>query len=204
MYVDKSGLIGLVNSVIRTPQRLVCVSRPRRFGKSFAAKILCAYYDNSCDSHALFNDLAIARDSSYETHINKYVVIYVDTTEIIGAAGIEQLVSHIKERVTAELLEALPTLKAETNFMPTLSNAGAGVADVVYFPRQGSPYPALVVELKWNQSSQSAIAQIRDRHHPEALKGFDGEVLLASISYDKNAKAGRREHHCVIERTRVS
>lgn len=61
-----------------------------------------------------------------------------------------------------------------------------------------------MVELKWNQSSQGAIAQIRDRHYPDALKGFDGEVLLVGISYDKNAKAGRREYHCVIERTRVS
>ena len=45
IYVDKSGLIGLINETIGTPRRLTCVSRPRRFGKSFAAKMLCAYYD---------------------------------------------------------------------------------------------------------------------------------------------------------------
>ncbi len=507
-YVDKSGLIGLVNSVIRTPQKLVCVARPRRFGKSFAAKMLSAYYDSSCDSRALFDDLEIARDPSYETHMNKYVVIYMDMTEVIGAVGVERLVSHIKEHVTAELLEVLPTLKVEANFMSTLANAvdvqgtqffavvdewdvpireaahdaalqrsyleflrllfknsratpkvfsgaymtgilpikkdrsqsaisefqeytmvdpagyapyigflegevrelcersgadfeqmrtwydgysfpdvasvynpnsvmlalrrrvyrsywtktsaadslleyvrldyaglsrtvaellggmevpvntdgfsndlvtfrnrddvltllvhlgylsydpirevaripneeirrefqstirevdraetlarvaasvklvddtvhgdseavaaqvervhaewpslyynteqalrstiklayfsyadhylrfeelpaGAGVADVVYLPKHGSPYPALVVELKWNRSSQCAIAQIRDRCYPDALRGFDGEVLLVGISYDRDAEAGMRKHHCVIERTRV-
>ena len=121
-YVDKTGLIALVNSVIRTPQKLVCVSRPRRFGKSFAAKMLCAYYDNSCDSHALFDDLQIAGDPSYETHINKYSVIYVDMTAVIGAVGVDGVVSHIKEYVTAELLEAIPSLKVESNFMSTLSN----------------------------------------------------------------------------------
>ncbi|MBR3326150.1 MAG: AAA family ATPase, partial [Atopobiaceae bacterium] len=122
-YVDKTGLIGLVNSVIRTPQKLVCVSRPRRFGKSFAAKMLCAYYDNSCDSHILFDDLEIAGDASYEAHINSYSVLYVDMTEVIGAVGIGNVVSHLEEHVTAELLEMLPMLKTEHNFMSTLSNA---------------------------------------------------------------------------------
>ncbi len=62
LYVDKSGLIGLVNEAIETPRRLICVSRPRRFGKSFAAKMLCAYYDRSCDSSRLFEDLSISTD----------------------------------------------------------------------------------------------------------------------------------------------
>ena len=81
--------------------------------------------------------------------------------------------------------------------------AGVGVADVVYLPKRDSPYPALVVELKWNQSAQSAIAQIRDKRYPDALDGFDGEVLLVGISYNRDAKPGERKHHCVIERTRV-
>ncbi len=53
-YVDKTGLIDFVNRTINTPQKLTCFSRPRRFGKSFAAKMLCAYYDKSCDSRSLF------------------------------------------------------------------------------------------------------------------------------------------------------
>lgn len=65
VYVDKSGLIQLVNETMETPRRLVCVSRPRRFGKSFAAKMLCAYYDKTCDSASLFEDLKIASDSGH-------------------------------------------------------------------------------------------------------------------------------------------
>jgi len=53
-YIDKSGLIRLINDTIDTPRRLTCVSRPRRFGKSFAAQMLCAYYDKTCDSSSLF------------------------------------------------------------------------------------------------------------------------------------------------------
>lgn len=55
-YVDKTGLIALVNITVNTMRKLTCISRPRRFGKSYAAKMLCAYYDLSCDSHGLFDD----------------------------------------------------------------------------------------------------------------------------------------------------
>ena len=76
LYVDKSGLIRLINDSIGTIQKLTCISRPRRFGKSFAAKMLCAYYDKTCDSSVLFDDLAIAEDEHYTDHLNKYDVIY--------------------------------------------------------------------------------------------------------------------------------
>lgn len=122
-YVDKSGLIELVNRTIRTPQKLSCVSRPRRFGKSFAAKMLCGYYDRSCDSHALFDDLTIAQSPTYETHLNRYDVLYVDMTAVIGEAGIKNLVAHIKECVTGELLQAYPSLQVDPGFMSTLANA---------------------------------------------------------------------------------
>jgi hypothetical protein len=61
-YVDKSELIAVVNNNLFTEKRFTCVTRCRRFGKSMAARMLCAYYDHSCDSHELFADLAIARD----------------------------------------------------------------------------------------------------------------------------------------------
>ena len=59
LYVDKSGMIAFLNETLGTMDKLTCVSRPRRFGKSFAAKMLCAYYDKSCDSRELFADLKI-------------------------------------------------------------------------------------------------------------------------------------------------
>ena len=71
-YVDKTGLISLVNNSIETPRRLTCISRPRRFGKSFAAQMLCAYYDKTCNSSGLFWDKEISRDESYEKYLNKF------------------------------------------------------------------------------------------------------------------------------------
>ena len=71
IYVDKSGLIGLINETIDTPRRMTCVSRPRRFGKSFAAKMLCAYYDKTCDSSGLFEGLEIAGDVGFRDYLNQ-------------------------------------------------------------------------------------------------------------------------------------
>ena len=59
-YVDKTDLIRLMNDRVGGNECLVCVSRPRRFGKSYAAKMLTAYYDCSCDSHGLFDGKKIA------------------------------------------------------------------------------------------------------------------------------------------------
>ena len=78
--------------------------------------------------------------------------------------------------------------------------AGSGYADIVYFPKKDSVLPLLLIELKWNQSAQGAIAQIKDRHYPEAVKGYGGEILLVGISYDRKAPAGERKHQCRIER----
>lgn len=74
IYVDKTEMISFINHTLRTTDKLTCVSRPRRFGKSFAAKMLCAYYDKSCDSHALFDGLAISKDETYEKYLNKYAL----------------------------------------------------------------------------------------------------------------------------------
>lgn len=122
-YVDKSGLIGLINESIDTPRRLTCVSRPRRFGKSFAAKMLCAYYDKTCDSSALFDDLIVAGDKRYSEYINKFDVIYLDMTNIMGEEK-NEIVPYIRRSVTEELVSAYPDLKVnKESFSTTLINA---------------------------------------------------------------------------------
>ncbi len=98
-YVDKSRLIAVVNRTLFTEQRFTCVSRCRRFGKSMAAKMLCAYYDQSCDSRQLFADLQIAQDPSFEQHLNKYPVIYLDMTNFVSEKE-----TGIAEKIDAALL----------------------------------------------------------------------------------------------------
>lgn len=124
MYVDKTGLISLINDTIDTTEKLICISRPRRFGKSFAAKMLCAYYDKTCDSSKLFQDLTIAKDKSYLKHLNKYDVIYLDMTNIMGEAENTGIVPYIRQKVTEELASVYPSLKVDTeSFTTTLGRA---------------------------------------------------------------------------------
>ena len=104
LYVDKSGLIAFINRTLGTKEKLTCVSRPRRFGKSFATQMLCAYYDRNCDSRELFSDLEIAKDKTFEENLNKFDVIYLDVTWFISnVKNIKDTVSYLQEQVIQEL-----------------------------------------------------------------------------------------------------
>lgn len=82
IYIDKSGLIEKLNKVIGTEQKLVCVSRARRFGKSVTAGMLKAYYSKGCNSQELFAGLEIEETSTYRNHLNMYDVIHVDIASV--------------------------------------------------------------------------------------------------------------------------
>ncbi|MCD8222498.1 MAG: ATP-binding protein [Clostridiales bacterium] len=111
IYVDKTNLIRYINSTIGTSANLTCFSRPRRFGKSFAAVMLSAYYDKSCDSGDLFDSLAISRADTYEKYRNQFDVIYLDITWFISRARTKRtpmIVSAIQAAVIEELKKAFP------------------------------------------------------------------------------------------------
>lgn len=390
VYVDKTEMISLINQTINTPRNLTCISRPRRFGKSFAAKMLCAYYDKTCDSKELFHDLKIAKDDKYLKYLNQYDVIYLDMASVLGVTSPEDAVSYVKRNITEEVLDIYSEVKEAEALFDTLANlviytgnkiimiidewdapirenggnteiqreyllflrslfknsgttdkifaavymtgilpikkdgsqsaiserkddvltllihlgylaydketekvhipneeikrefsrtirgvrrnetiqrvresdqiisdtvhmnadavaaqiekihteettalfynnsqalrsviklayfsyrdyylkfeelpSGNGYADIVYFPKKTSNLPALVVEMKWDKSTEGVITQIKKRNYPAAIKEFGGEILLVGINYDKDAPVGERKHTCVIEKYQV-
>ncbi len=77
IYVDKTGLIRHTNRVLDSEQRFLCVSRPRRFGKSMAAQMLVAYYCSAYDSGELFHGLEIEKDADFGSHLNQYDVLFL-------------------------------------------------------------------------------------------------------------------------------
>lgn len=100
IYVDKTGLITYTNSVIHTQQKCICVSRPRRFGKSMAANMLSAYYSRGCDSKELFQNLEIAEDAQFETYLNQYDVIFLNVQEFLSQSkNIDEMISLIRRSV---------------------------------------------------------------------------------------------------------
>ena len=101
-YIDKSGLISRINRTIDTSSRLTLVSRPRRFGKSYAAKMLCAYYDRSCDSRSLFDDIEVAKDNDYDKFINKFNILFLDIAGTQSKANVSNLISNIRKELIRE------------------------------------------------------------------------------------------------------
>ena len=81
IYIDKTELLSYTNKVLGSKEGLVCNSRPRRFGKSITADMLVAYYSKGCDSKKMFEDCIISKKDSFQQHLNKYNVIYIDLSE---------------------------------------------------------------------------------------------------------------------------
>ena len=89
IYVDKSELITYTNQCLCTMQKHLCVSRPRRFGKSMAADMLVAYYSRGCDSKA---------------HLNQHNVIRIDVQRFLESEqDIPSYIAEIERRVIREL-----------------------------------------------------------------------------------------------------
>ena len=106
IFVDKSGLIEKTNRCVRKLQRYLCVSRPRRFGKSMAADMLAAYYDRSTDTDALFRNLKIGRSETYKKHRNQYDVIKINMQEFLSAtSGIDEMLRMLNDYLIFDLRE---------------------------------------------------------------------------------------------------
>ena len=72
IYVDKTELLEYLNSIAQTTQKYICISRPRRFGKSITANMIAAYYNCEADSKELFSRFKIASCESFKKYLNKY------------------------------------------------------------------------------------------------------------------------------------
>lgn len=120
-YVDKTGLIRFMNKCLDTPQKLICVSRPRRFGKSFATKMLCAYYSKGCDSKELFEDLQIAKDPAFAKNLNQYEVLYLDITLFLSTLKQDDmLVERMEQEIINDLGKVYPEVGKEQHLVDAL------------------------------------------------------------------------------------
>ena len=110
IYVDKTELIAYTNKVLETEQCYVCVSRPRRFGKSMAAKMLAAYYSRGCQSEELFQNLKIIENPSFPEHLNQYDVIFLNMQQFLSTAGSgERLIEYIQTGHAQDMTTMVPT-----------------------------------------------------------------------------------------------
>lgn len=106
IYVDKSNLIDILNQRVETENRFVCVSRPRRFGKTMAANMVAAYYDRTVDFKAAFEGLNITGLDSFDQCGGKYDVLHINMQEFLGKTkSVAEMIALLKKRVLHELLE---------------------------------------------------------------------------------------------------
>lgn len=114
IYVDKTGLIEYTNSVLDTTNALICNSRPRRFGKSYAANMLAAYYSKGADSEKMFSGLEISKKADFRKHLNQYDVIHIDIQWFLANCDeADSVVAFITKSVLDELREIYPGVLPE-------------------------------------------------------------------------------------------
>ena len=120
IYIDKTGLIEYTNSVLDTSDALICNSRPRRFGKSYAANMLAAYYSKGADSKEMFSELEISKDEDFRKHLNKYDVVHMDIQWFLAnCKDVNHIVEFITKNILDELKEIYPEiLSDEVSYLP--------------------------------------------------------------------------------------
>ena len=105
IYVDKTGLIGCTNRYLNIEQRYICVSRPRRFGKSMALKMLAAYYSCAYASRELFEGLKIAEDPGFLENLNRYDVIFLNMQQFVIRAREQGVTEYLEQAVLEDIGE---------------------------------------------------------------------------------------------------
>jgi hypothetical protein len=116
LYVDKTDMINFFNQVINTEQRYVCVSRPRRFGKSITANMIAAYFEKGCDSRSLFEGRKLAETENWDKNLNKYEVIRIDLAYLLASVGNpDKTLDELERGLISDLNEAFPGCLAESD-----------------------------------------------------------------------------------------
>lgn len=115
-FVDKSMFIEFMNKLIRTPAKFLCISRPRRFGKSTDANMLVAYYSKGTQGNKIFDGLKISESETYLTHLNKKNVIHINVQDFESRTKTtSELVQLLSQKVIAELMVTYSYLEFDKN-----------------------------------------------------------------------------------------
>ena len=127
-FVDKTGLLNILNRNMDTENGFMCISRPRRFGKSVAAEMAYAYYDRNSDSRNLFDDLEITKSPDYEKHLNKYPTIFIDWNTFANVPDKDKL-KEAQKSVIADLKQSYDILEEKNSLSKALAEINLKTGD---------------------------------------------------------------------------
>ncbi len=199
VYADKTLLLEKISGQINTAGQCICITRPRRFGKTVNASMLGAYYTKGQDSGELFRGTYIEKTAGFQIHRNKYNVVYIDFSQTSDfCPGYREYLTEILEKLKSDLSEGYPGLRGRTYssvsqmFRDTEVRSGKGYCDYLFLPKH-SDSPAFILELKVDSSCEEAIAQIQSRNYVQKAEAYKS-ILLVGINYDRKTK----KHTCRI------
>ncbi len=127
-FVDKSGLLNILNRNLGSENRFMCISRPRRFGKSVAAEMAYAYYDRKSNSRNLFEGLEITKSPDYEKHLNKYPTIFIDWNTFANVPDKDKL-KEAQKSVIADLKQSYDILEEKNSLSKALAEINLKTGD---------------------------------------------------------------------------
>ncbi|MBQ4408872.1 MAG: AAA family ATPase [Bacteroidales bacterium] len=127
-FVDKSGLLNILNRNMDSENKFMCISRPRRFGKSMAAEMAYAYYDRKSDSSKLFDGLEITKSPDYEKHLNKYPTIFIDWNTFANIPDKDKL-KEAQKSIIADLKDAYNELEEKESLVKALAEINQKTGD---------------------------------------------------------------------------
>ncbi len=142
IFIDKSEIILFLNSITRTNQKYVSVSRPRRFGKTMAADMVCAYYDRSVDNRELFGKLKLASDdqdenkAKWDKYLGKFDVIRIVMTKFFnGKNSADESLDKMQRIISREIIKAYPDVDYfdESDLVQTIDDAYSDNENQVVF-----------------------------------------------------------------------
>ncbi len=108
-FVDKTGIISAVVPRIGTPRRYICITRPRRFGKTINARTLACFLSRGLDAADLFDGLEVSKDEQAMKHLGTHDVIYIDfSKQPFGCKNYEQYICEITDGIISDLRELYP------------------------------------------------------------------------------------------------
>ena len=116
IYVDKTGIIPELIKIFECQNQYICVSRPRRFGKTVICNMLTAYFSKGCDSSPLFAGSIGSKDPLFEKYLNKVNVIKIDmNSEFQNEKDTENFIDIFSTKINVELQAEFPQVKLNTN-----------------------------------------------------------------------------------------
>ncbi len=108
-FIDKSMLLSELYPFDATAQRHICITRPRRFGKSVMANMIAAFFQRGIDASSIFDSLNISKNPKYKEHMNQHDVIYIDFSKMPrNCKSYEQYINWIEDRLIRNLVKQFP------------------------------------------------------------------------------------------------